>query len=103
MTTTFTGASGQPHQQISSDPFAVLRSGLRVELGTPLVNEVNTWLAGNSPGVTASSAGPVALTDIPMRRAYGVSRSPMGKSDDIDVHDAYVCPTANGMLTAAAH
>lgn len=46
MTTTFIDASGQSHPQISSDPVAVLRLGLRLELGTPLVNEVNRWLAG---------------------------------------------------------
>jgi hypothetical protein len=46
VTTTFIDASGQSHPQISSDPVAVLRLGLRLELGTPLVNEVNRWLAG---------------------------------------------------------
>jgi len=57
VTTTFIDASGQSHPQISSDPVAVLRLGLRLELVTPLVNEVNRWLAGNSALGTVVEVG----------------------------------------------
>src|SRR6266478_2844575 len=46
----------------------------------------------SAAGVTASSAGPVAFTDIAIRQAYGGSHPAMGKSDDIDVRDTDVCP-----------
>ncbi|MDT5235122.1 MAG: hypothetical protein QOF47_1109, partial [Mycobacterium sp.] len=45
-------------------------------------------------GVTASSAGPVALTDIAIRQAYCGSHPPMGISDDIDARDTDVRPIA---------
>ena len=40
-----------------------------------------------------------APTDCLIRQAYGVSHSPMGRSDDIDLRDTSVCSTAKGMLT----
>jgi hypothetical protein len=80
------GSSGDPHASQNRAP----------SCGTA-PHDRQTSLAG----VTASAAAPAAPTDCLIGKAYGLSRTAMGKSTNIDVGD-YGASVGKDMLTGGS-